>query len=612
MHSSSSSSSSSSSIADTSSNATTLPKNSRPSCSFPSPLSSSSSPSSDAIQIHTDTRSIPTLTSTSLNGLNVSSPSPNNHYPPMKKKPPTPSTSPSPPLSFSFRSLLPRSKSMSTYLKRKSKIGPFSTPKTKPFMSMWGHSGSCMATTPTTPTRSPVPPLSSSSSFSGYLHGASSSSSSSSSNPTPVPPGSSWLFVPGLLSSKASMWPSTPSLSLKIHFILTRPQSCKVAHVFNIVFLLFVFLSMMLLAAGSMLDGRPLETSSTYALPLFILEWIFNMFFTIEYTFRLCTWPTHQYTTLLRNFYTWTDVLAILPFWIDQVVTAYFVEFKRYATIWQLFQFSRVLRLLKFTQSSKQIKMASLALTKSRDGIFMLLFIFALSLAVFSSLMYYAESFQCSRNEQGQWVYDAPADMVGQLSAFQSIPEALWWCIVTITTTGYGDVTPKTVLGKIVAGGAMICAVMMFSFPITIFSQSLSDVYQEHRHRQAMLKQFNKRLKEHPPHYSNHRPSSFPSPLTELVMEGSLRSASAALSQHLLPTTHHTSSHGPPHASSSSSSSFLYAHLLEHCLERTEKELELMKTKVDDLHGFIKLLKHVASKPSTYTHPNTCLLPPPS
>ncbi|KAI9221584.1 hypothetical protein BC828DRAFT_66600 [Blastocladiella britannica] len=77
------------------------------------------------------------------------------------------------------------------------------------------------------------------------------------------------------------------------------------------------------------------------------------------------------------------------------------------------------------------------------------------------------------------------------------IPVHCRWdvCIVTITTTGYGDSVPKSALGKIVGGFTMLTAVSMFSFPISIFSQSLAEVYREHRQHKTTMAAVQSRLR---------------------------------------------------------------------------------------------------------------------
>jgi len=87
--------------------------------------------------------------------------------------------------------------------------------------------------------------------------------------------------------------------------------------------------------------------------------------------------------------------------------------------------------------------------------------------------MFYAEQTDMSFNTTYQtWFYSD-----NTVAPFQSIVHTFWWCIVTITTVGYGDIFPHTPLGKIVAGFTMIFGIVMLAFPLTIISSNFSEIY---------------------------------------------------------------------------------------------------------------------------------------
>eukprot|EP01114_Cavostelium_apophysatum_P022694 TRINITY_DN8298_c0_g1_i1.p1 TRINITY_DN8298_c0_g1~~TRINITY_DN8298_c0_g1_i1.p1 ORF type:complete len:484 (+),score=133.98 TRINITY_DN8298_c0_g1_i1:27-1454(+) len=74
----------------------------------------------------------------------------------------------------------------------------------------------------------------------------------------------------------------------------------------------------------------------------------------------------------------------------------------------------------------------------------------------------------------------------GEVSPFQSIPHTFWWCIVTLTGTGYGDAYPLSVQGRIVAGIAMVCGLLSISFPISLIGAEFSRVWQKYAIKEAM------------------------------------------------------------------------------------------------------------------------------
>ena len=71
----------------------------------------------------------------------------------------------------------------------------------------------------------------------------------------------------------------------------------------------------------------------------------------------------------------------------------------------------------------------------------------------------------------------------GQPSPFESIPAAMWWTIITMTTVGYGDQVPITTAGKIIAVCTMFCGLVVLSLPITIIGANFDDEYRELRKR---------------------------------------------------------------------------------------------------------------------------------
>lgn len=81
-------------------------------------------------------------------------------------------------------------------------------------------------------------------------------------------------------------------------------------------------------------------------------------------------------------------------------------------------------------------------------------------------------------------------DYFGQECIFQSIIEAFWWCIVTITAVGYGDVAPRSIAGKICAGVATVTNVLLLGFPITIFSANFTEIYRKDQVQWEVMRRY--------------------------------------------------------------------------------------------------------------------------
>ena len=192
---------------------------------------------------------------------------------------------------------------------------------------------------------------------------------------------------------------------------------------------------------------------------------IFEIFsvtiFTIEYLLRLWT------CTINKNFrnsvtgrikYTLTpfaiiDLLAILPFYLPMIIPLD-LRFIRAVRLFRLF------RLFKMGRYSKAIFILKKVLKEKKEELVLVIFVVFLLLIIFSSLMYFIEK-------------------EAQPEAFSSIPEAMWWGIITLTTVGYGDVYPITPLGKILGALIAFLGIGMFALPAGILGSGLVEVVRE-------------------------------------------------------------------------------------------------------------------------------------
>ena len=152
------------------------------------------------------------------------------------------------------------------------------------------------------------------------------------------------------------------------------------------------------------------------------------------------------------------DLLAILP-----VVFAFGGAS---SLILRFFRILRMLRLAKLGRTSKAWTAIREALNERRFEFAVVLGLVGLTLLISASMLYLAEA-------------EAQPDKFG------SIPRALWWSIITLTTIGYGDTYPVTVIGKIFAAIVAITGVMVIAIPTGIFAASFSEGLQRHRDRKA-------------------------------------------------------------------------------------------------------------------------------
>nr|WP_284047738.1 ion transporter [Halomonas gemina] len=179
-----------------------------------------------------------------------------------------------------------------------------------------------------------------------------------------------------------------------------------------------------------------------YGTLFFWLEWGFTLAFTLELAVRLyCLERPWMY---LKSFYGIVDLIAILPTWLTLIVpgaqTLVMVRLLRTLRIF------RVLRLMEFVGEGRLLVGA---LRRSSHQIFLFLFTVFMLVSIFASIVYLIE----------------PAE-----AGFSSIPTAIYWAIVTLTTVGYGDIVPVTPLGQAISVMVMLIGYSIIAVPTGVFS----------------------------------------------------------------------------------------------------------------------------------------------
>jgi hypothetical protein len=199
----------------------------------------------------------------------------------------------------------------------------------------------------------------------------------------------------------------------------------------------------------------------------FIIEILCIAFFTVDFVIRIaCVRDRAAFIRKIRNI---IDIVSILPFYV-----ALFVTGETSTLMLRMLRMIRILRVLKLSRNNVGLMAVTEAVRESSEAITMLFFLLIVALVLFSSLMFYAEQTGSSLDAKTQqWMRDD-----GTVSPFQSIFHTMWWCIVTMTTVGYGDDVPVTPLGKIVGSATMLCGVFVLAFPTVILSTNFQEIHQ--------------------------------------------------------------------------------------------------------------------------------------
>lgn len=225
----------------------------------------------------------------------------------------------------------------------------------------------------------------------------------------------------------------------RLHEIIFEADT-KSGKIFDVFLIVTILLSVIVV----MLDSTKSITIK-YGDLLHRLEWGFTILFTIEYILRLyCVKKPIKYAL---SFYGIVDLLAIVPTYFTLFFPA-----SRYFTVIRILRVLRIFRILKFVQYIGASKTLLIALKQSRRKITVFLLTIFTLVIIFGSLMYIIE---------------------GEENGFTSIPRSIYWAIVTLTTVGYGDISPNTPLGQLFASIIMILGYGIIAVPTGIVTSEL-------------------------------------------------------------------------------------------------------------------------------------------
>ena len=182
-----------------------------------------------------------------------------------------------------------------------------------------------------------------------------------------------------------------------------------------------------------------------YGSLLRIAEWVFTILFTIEYVLRWVS--VRQPWRYALSFFGIVDLLAVLPSYLSLLFAG-----AHALVVIRALRLLRVFRVFKIARYLGELTALVNAVRATRAKITVFLLTVLTLALILGTIMYVVE---------------------GAESGFDSIPRAAYWAIVTITTVGYGDIAPRTVVGQIVAAAAMVLGYSLIIIPTGIFSVEL-------------------------------------------------------------------------------------------------------------------------------------------
>ena len=157
--------------------------------------------------------------------------------------------------------------------------------------------------------------------------------------------------------------------------------------------------------------------------------------------------------------FTWKHLKGEINTFIFFYLQHFFKDMEN-ADILEFFSIIRILRLFKLTRHSPGLKILIHTFKASSKELTLLVFFLILGMVIFASLVYYAERLHANPTND-----------------FKSIPEGLWWAVVTMTTVGYGDMVPKTYAGLIVGSLCALSGVLVIALPVPVIVSNFSMFY---------------------------------------------------------------------------------------------------------------------------------------
>ncbi|MGA0806650.1 MAG: ion transporter [Pseudohongiellaceae bacterium] len=216
-----------------------------------------------------------------------------------------------------------------------------------------------------------------------------------------------------------------------------------------------VLMILILLSVSAVLLDSVGSLHQRYLAAFHALEWGFTLLFTAEYALRLYSSAAPRRYAL--SFYGLVDLCSILPTYL-----AFLWPQSSFLIVIRILRILRIFRVLKLIRYMGEANVLSRALWESRRKVLVFIFSVLTLQVVFGSIMYIVE---------------------GPANGFTSIPASIYWAIVTMTTVGFGDIVPRTDLGRLIASVAMLSGYAIIAVPTGIVSSELMNQSQS-RQRQ--------------------------------------------------------------------------------------------------------------------------------
>lgn len=226
----------------------------------------------------------------------------------------------------------------------------------------------------------------------------------------------------------------------KIWFRIIYRADTRMGKLFDVGLLILILLSTSII----MMESIP-KLNNEFNLYFIIIEWIISIIFTIEYGMRIAVVKNKK--NYIFSFFGIIDFLSLVPFYLS-----FFFPFTKYFLIFRMLRMLRVFRIFNLLDFMNDGFVIVRALRNSSRKIYIFLLFLVIFSVIVGSLMFMVE---------------------GGRQGFESIPQSIYWAVVTVTTVGYGDVSPITPAGKFFAVILMLAGYSIIAVPTGIVTAEM-------------------------------------------------------------------------------------------------------------------------------------------
>ncbi|KAG8810720.1 hypothetical protein FRC19_004352 [Serendipita sp. 401] len=260
-----------------------------------------------------------------------------------------------------------------------------------------------------------------------------------------------------------------------LFLLMERPTSSTSAFTLHFTTNTIIVLSAILTILETLPSFHAVKSSIWFG-----LETVIVALFTVEYIARSFAWGFgegnggwRRWSKWVTSFFALIDLFAILPYYVELLLQADTTAFFRFSIL-RVFRLLRVFRPFRYSSTILlTIEVMILATRRSQHALLALLFFIVMALVVFSTLLYFIE--------RGTWddTLETFVDSEGVKTQFDSIPMAAWFVLVTITTTGYGDIVPRTFFGRLMTVPLLLFGLLLVALPSFVLGREFAMVWEE-------------------------------------------------------------------------------------------------------------------------------------